>query len=111
MNGLQKILVVDNGERACEGALSVELAELGFASVTTPLEAADEVLATMPSPVAVLLQMPRRADLSERQRFQDLARRLRKTLSSSGVPVILTAGMTGIASVLQNELGAHAVGL
>ncbi len=35
-------------------------AELGYASVTASLEAADDVLAMMPNPAAVLLHVPRR---------------------------------------------------
>ena len=58
MNGMQKVLVVDNGERAPDSALSAELAGMGYASVTAPFEAADDVLALIPSPAAVLLHMP-----------------------------------------------------
>jgi hypothetical protein len=111
MNKLQKILVVDNGERAGDGALSAELAGMGFASVTAPFEAADEVLAMMPNPAAIVLQVPHRADASERRRFMELASRLRRTLSSSGVPVIVAAGIAGIAPLLQTELGAKVIGL
>ena len=66
MTELPKILVVDNGRRDCDSALSTELAEMGYASVTAPFEAADEVLAMMPRPVAIVLadvapERPRRA--------------------------------------------------
>ena len=69
MNAMPKVLVVDSGERAPDGALSAELAGMGYASVTTPFEAADDVLALIPSPAAVVLQMPRHADWAERKRF------------------------------------------
>jgi hypothetical protein len=109
MSALQKVLVVDNGERASDMALSAELAGMGYASVTTPFEAADDVLALMPSPVAVVLQMPRSADWSERRRFLELASRLRKSLASNSIPVIITGGISGAAAMLQSELGARAV--
>ncbi|NIX77560.1 hypothetical protein [Microvirga terricola] len=111
MNELQKILVVDNGERAAESGLSAELAGMGFASVTAPFEAADEVLAMMPSPGAIVLQVPQRADFSERRRFMELASRLRRSLPSSGVPVIVAAGVAGIAPLLETALGVKAIGL
>lgn len=109
MNGMQKVLVVDNGERAPDSALSAELAGMGYASVTTPFEAADDVLALIPSPAAVVLQMPLRANWSERRRFLELASRLRKTLASSRIPVIVTGGVNGAVTMLQNELGARSV--
>ncbi|HEU6443414.1 MAG TPA: hypothetical protein VFF38_13680 [Microvirga sp.] len=109
MNGMQKVLVVDNGERAPDSALSAELAGLGYASVTTPFEAADDVLALIPSPAAVVLQMPRHAKWSERKRFLELATRLRKTLAASHTPVIVTGGEGGAAMLLQNELSTRAV--
>jgi hypothetical protein len=109
MSALQKVLVVDNGERASDIALSAELAGMGYASVTAPFEAADDVLALMPSPVAVVLQMPRSADWSERRRFLELASRLRKSMASNSIPVIITGGISGAAAMLQSELGARAV--
>ena len=109
MNGMQKVLVVDNGERAPDSALSSELAGMGYASVTAPFEAADDVLALIPSPAAVVLQMPREADWSERRRFLELATRLRKTLAASRTPVIVTGGVNGAVAMLQNELGTRAV--
>ena len=93
MNGMPKVLVVDNGERAPDSALSAELAGMGYASVTTPFEAADDVLALIPSPAAVVLQMPHQADWAERRRFLDLARRLRKNLADRDTPVIITGGI------------------
>src|SRR3954449_4001313 len=105
MNGMQKVLVVDNGERAPDSALSAELAGMGYASVTTPFEAADDVLALIPSPAAVVLQMPRQAGWADRRRFLELANRLRKNLAETGTPVILTGGVSGAATMLQSQLG------
>lgn len=107
MTGFKQVLVVDNGERAPDGALSAELAGMGYASITAPVEALEEVLAMMPSPVAVVLQMPRQADWPERRRFLELASRLRKSLASSRIPVIVAGGVVGAATLLQNELGAR----
>jgi hypothetical protein len=107
MTELLKVLVVDNGERAPDSALSAELAEMGFASVTAPFEATDEVLALMPSPAAVVLHIPRQAGPSERRQFLDLAERLRVSLHASNTPVILVNGSDGAgaqASLLQSEL-------
>ena len=109
MNGMPKVLVVDSGERAPESALSAELAGMGYASVTTPFEAADDVLALIPSPAAVVLQMPRHANWAERKRFMELATRLRKNLADSGTPVIITGGINGAATMLQNQLRVKAV--
>ncbi|MCB8820809.1 hypothetical protein [Microvirga rosea] len=109
MNGLQKVLVVDNGEREPDSALSAELAGMGYASVTAPFEAADDVLALMPSPAAVVLQMPRHPNWTERRRFLELAHRLRASLSPSGIPVLITGGVSGALTMLQNELGTQAV--
>ncbi|PVE23387.1 hypothetical protein DC522_16115 [Microvirga sp. KLBC 81] len=106
---MQKVLVVDNGERAPDSALSAELAGMGYASVTTPFEAADEVLALIPSPAAVVLQMPLHANWAERRRFLELATRLRKTLAASHTPVIVTGGISGAATMLQHELNTRAV--
>ena len=107
MNGLHKVLVVDNGEREPDSALSAELAGMGYASVTAPFEAADDVLALVPSPAAVVLQMPRRADWSERRRFAALAQRLRHTLSPSGIPVLVIGATGDAVALLQHELGAR----
>ncbi len=110
MTAMQKVLVVDNGERALDFALSAELAEMGYASVTAPLEATEDVLALIPSPAAVVLHMPRHATRSERQQFLELAERLRKTLAASDTPVILMNGVDANgaqASLLQSELGTR----
>ncbi|WP_134499727.1 hypothetical protein [Microvirga pakistanensis] len=109
MNGMQKVLVVDNGERAPDSALSAELAGMGYASVTTPFEAADDVLALIPSPAAVVLHMPRHANWSERKRFLELASRLRKTLAASHTPVIVTGGEGGTVRLLESELNPRTV--
>ena len=61
MTEFQKVLVVDDGARNAEHAISAELAGLGFASVTTWLEATDEVLELIPPPAAILLQLPKPA--------------------------------------------------
>ena len=113
MNDVPKVLVVDDGERSPDRALSVELAELGFASVTTSLEATDDVLEVLSPPAAILLQLPKKTG-ADYKRFMDLADRLKARKSISGIPIILVerpplphAG--GYASVLQSELGAHAL--
>jgi CheY-like chemotaxis protein len=110
MYGMRKVLVVDNGKRALDGTLSAELAEMGFASVTAALEATDDILALIPSPAAVVLQMPRRAAWAERKQFLDLADRLRRTLHASDIPVIVMHGTDGPgahASQVRSELGAR----
>ncbi len=90
-------------------ALSAELAGLGFASVTTTLEASEEVLALMSSPTAILLQLPRDLSHPNRRLFQDLARRLRA--KASDIPVIVvdpaaTAAGGGYAAALQAHVAA-----
>lgn len=109
MSEMPKVLVVDSGRRAPDSALSTELAEMGIASVTTPFEAADEVLATMSIPVAIVLQLSRHSDRAEQKRFMELASRLRAAMRSSGTPVIVTGGVSGAATMLQSHLGARAV--
>jgi hypothetical protein len=110
MDALQKVLVVDDGARSAEHALSIELAELGFASVTTSLEATDDVLEMLPAPAAILLHLPR-GESADHDRFMQLAARLRARKGTSGIPIILVdpsrsapAG-GGYASVLQSQLG------
>ncbi len=110
MNGLQKVLVVDNGDRTVDSALSAELASMGLASVTAPVGAADEVLALIPRPTAVVLHIPQEADWAERKRFLDLAERLRTNLQGSNVPVIVINGYAGNgahALLLQSEIGSR----
>jgi hypothetical protein len=110
MDGLQKVLVVDNGDRPVESSLSAELAGMGLASVTATVEAADDILALLPSPAAVVLQIPKGADWAERKRFLDLAERLRTSLRGTKVPVIVFNGAAGNGAnslLLQSELGTR----
>jgi hypothetical protein len=112
MSEFQKVLVVDDGARTPDQALSMELAELGFASVTASLEATDEVLAMIPPPAAILLQLPRRGESPHYWRFLDLADRLKKGERTSGIPVILVERSSGLqpggyVSVLRAKIGAQ----
>jgi hypothetical protein len=112
MNYLQKVIVVDNGERALDCALSAELAEMGLASVTASVDAADDVLELIPSPAAIVLKLPGPAHGAQRKRLMDLAERLRARSRTTGIPVILVeptdaAANGGFASVLQSELGTR----
>ena len=84
MGAMRKILVVDDGSRGGGRVLSAELAELGYASVTASLDAADEVLALMPAPAALVLHLPRRGGVDETRRFAALAARAEQ----AGLPVI-----------------------
>jgi hypothetical protein len=106
MSSLQKVLVVDSGERLTGEAVSVQLAEMGVASVTAPFDAAEDVLALMPSPAAVVLQIPRTASVPERARYLALADRLRK----SSIPVLVMGEAEaggGRATRLQGEFGTQ----
>jgi len=108
---LHRIIVVDDGDRSADTALSAELAEMGFASVTTSLEAADEVLALLPSPAAILLQLPRVSDSKTREAFAAFAARVRAT--GTGVPVIMIDPVRdgpncGYAAMLQAQVGSAA---
>jgi hypothetical protein len=112
MTEFQKVLVVDDGARNAEHAISAELAGLGFASVTTSLEATDEVLELIPPPAAILLQLPKRSRTADYKDFMDLADRLKA--KNSAIPVILIDQAFGIpsgsyAAVLQSELGSKAL--
>jgi CheY-like chemotaxis protein len=89
VGAFRKVLVVDDGARAPDHALSANLAELGYASITASLDAADEVLALVPSPAAILLQLPRPKTGADRQRFLALADRLRTTKGTADIPLIL----------------------
>lgn len=114
MDDFQKVLVVDDGAREAERGLSMELAELGFASVTTSVEATDEVLEMIPPPAAILIQLPRKHQTAKHKRFMDLAERLKAKKDFGGIPVILVepphgAAAGGYASLLQSELGAGAL--
>ena len=111
MSEFQRVLVVDDGARSPDHTLSVELAELGFASVTTSLEATDEVLELLSPPAAILLQLPNKTG-ADYKRFMELADRLKAKKSISGVPVILVERPHGspggsYAALLQSELGAR----
>lgn len=110
MSEFQKVLVVDDGARSPEHTLSVELAELGFASVTTSFEATDEVLELLSPPAAILLQLPKKTG-ADYTRFMELADRLKAKKSISGVPIILVERPFGpgggYAALLQSELGAR----
>jgi hypothetical protein len=108
---LNRIIVVDNGDRSAGSALSAELAELGFASVTTSLEAADEVLALLPAPAAIVLQLPRVADSTTREAFAAFAARVRS--EDERIPVILIdprhdGPNCGYAAMLQAQVGSAA---
>lgn len=108
MNDFPKVLVVDDGERKLDRALSAELAELGYASVTASVEAADDVLALLPSPAAIFLQVPDRIR-AQHQRFVELASRLKAQPPTGRVPVIVVdasdeAKAGGFARSLQDQL-------
>jgi uncharacterized protein (DUF58 family) len=112
MNALRKVLVVDSGHRAETDLLSTELAELGLASVTTSLEAAEAVLEVIDRPSAIFLNMPSRSDCLDGLR--ELAAALRRSDRAVGVPVIewdreaaLQAG--GVSAILRAEIGPQAL--
>jgi hypothetical protein len=110
MNDLQKVLVVDNGEREGVDALAAELAELGFSSVTTSFEAADDVLQVIPQPSAIFVKVPPRAGDTSRDEIIALADRLRVRQGSAGAPVFVwdRARMMesgGVSALLSRELG------
>jgi hypothetical protein len=110
MDEFQKVLVVDDGERTPDCALSAQLAELGYASVTTSLEAAEDVLAVIPPPALILLQLPSRTRPSYAS-FLALAERLQA--NESGIPLQVVDSRAasqpgGYASVLQDQLGMRA---
>lgn len=114
MNSLTKVLVVDNGQRSPSDVLSIELAELGLSSVTTSLEAANDVLGLIDRPSAIFLRMPVSRHSVAYGDFVRLADQLRSAERTSGVPVIMwdggdcaTAG--GISAVLRSEVGPQAL--
>ena len=115
MNDVPKVLVVDDGERSLDRALSVELAELGYASVTPPLDAAEDVLAVLPTPSAILLQLPHTPDKGRHQDFRVLAERLKTKEALSGVPVVVVeprrAGqmLSGTFHRIEDQFGIHAL--
>ena len=89
MNDLQKVLVVDNGDREEVDPLAAELAELGFSSVTTSFEAADDVLQVIPQPSAIFLKMPHKPNDGSSAEILALASRLRIAQGSAGAPVFV----------------------
>ncbi|MGU3662931.1 hypothetical protein ACLBX9_01880 [Methylobacterium sp. A49B] len=107
MGALQQVLVVDDGVRAVDRSLSGELANLGYASVTASMEAADDVLAVIARPSAVLLQTPTRRNPAYARR----AARLRSQLRDRGIPVILIGDSGEVRSGgpvdLATRLGAY----
>lgn len=114
MNDFQKVLVVDSGERFGDDALSVELAELGFSSVTTSYEAADEVLGLIQTPSAIVLKMPRTSEGDEYARFIALAATLKGRVPTGNVPVIMwdrsfAAERGGLSGLLSSTFGPQAL--
>lgn len=112
MNDFPKVVVVDDGDRNPERALSADLAELGFASVTASLEAAEDVLELIPSPAAIFVQIPHRSPPALQQRFRELAERLKQNEGRTGIPVIVVEGQGmpsgGYAAALGGSF-AHAL--
>jgi hypothetical protein len=103
MNALQKVLVVDSGQRAETDLLSTQLAELGLSSVTTSLEAAEAVLAVIDRPSAIFLNL-KVGGISAAIRERVAA--LRGCERASGVPVIeWNADSAGAASVSRALIG------
>ncbi|MDQ4134739.1 MAG: hypothetical protein M3158_01005 [Pseudomonadota bacterium] len=115
MNDVPKVLVVDDGERSPDQALSAELAELGFASVTTSFEAAEDVLAVLPTPSAILLQLPSAPQPARHQAFRDLAEKLKAKNTLAGIPVVVVEprqglnGASGAYRRLEEQFGVDAL--
>ena len=107
MGALQQVLVVDDGHRAIDHSLAAELAELGYASVTASLEAADDVLAVITRPAAILLQTSSRKDPA----FATLSERLRAQMLLIGIPVIVVDEIAdrraGTSIDLQSRIGPY----
>ena len=105
MGALQQVLVVDDGHRAVDRSLAADLAGLGFASVTASIEAADDVLAVIARPAAILLQLSSRAD----PQIAALAARLREQMRAGGIPVIdMDDGLRAGAPVdLKSRIGPY----
>jgi selenophosphate synthetase-related protein len=107
MGALQQVLVVDDGHRAVDHSLAADLAELGYASVTASWEAADDVLAVISKPAAIVLQASARNDRA----FAAKAARLRRQMRDAGIPVLVIdevmAGRAGTAIDLQSRIGPY----
>ena len=106
MGALQQVLVVDDGRRAVDHSLAVDLAELGYASVTASIEAADDVLAVIARPAAILLQTTSRHDPA----YESLITRLREQMRQGGIPVIdidQTPCRAGAPVDLQSRIGPY----
>lgn len=114
MNDLQKVLVVDDGERSLERALSGDLAEMGFSSVTTSLEAAEDVLEMISPPSAIFLQMPSPSYAERHSHFVALGERLRQKTAMTAIPVILVdhrAQADGLSAIMSREFGPQVLDL
>jgi CheY-like chemotaxis protein len=113
MAELQKVLVVDDGARSTDYCLSAELAGLGYASVTASFEATEEILDLLPSPAAIVLQMPSQNDGEAYEEFLALADRLKASSRTSGIPVILIDPKTrhagGATAMLQSRFGSRSL--
>ncbi|AWN43544.1 hypothetical protein [Methylobacterium durans] len=107
MGALQQVLVVDDGHRAVDHSLAAELAELGYASVTASLEAAEDVLAVIARPAAILLQTSARGGSA----FAERAAALRTQMRDAGIPVIVvdeaTGRHTGAPVDLKSRIGPY----
>lgn len=108
MSDLKRIIVVDNGDREPQAALSAELAELGYASITTSVEAAPDVFASIVEPDAVLLDIPGDSDARTDAAFAAFAGRLERT--HPDIPVIRLEGAGASLSnanlaTLQSRIG------
>lgn len=106
MGALQQVLVVDDGRRAVDRSLAADLAELGYASVTASIEAADDVLAVIARPAAVLLQLSSRTDPD----YARLAARFREEVTRGGIPIIdvdQTPCNAGAPADLKSQIGPY----
>jgi|LFEF01.1.fsa_nt_gb hypothetical protein len=88
MPPFQKVLVVDDGAREADRALSAQLAEYGLSSITASLDATEDLLDVIPLPSAIMLHVPC-ASAGPEARREFLARAQSIRLKASGVPVIL----------------------
>ena len=100
MGALQQVLVIDDGVRAVDHSLAAELAERGFASVTVSLEAADEVLAVIARPAAILLHTP----AGEASAFEARTLALRERMARAGIPVVIGSRSAERAAQTATEL-------